>query len=164
MTTAMDKACESLHSVLFHTDPHRERISVIKSLPGVEECTQAALVAAAAAEDWLVFNEYLIAAYARPHRGLTKILCEVLSRQIPEVNNEDIASVLEEVRDPQSLDCLTDALRWLPEWDEFHALAVKCVWAIGAIGNPRAKEILEEVVSYAPQRVREAAASALRKL
>jgi hypothetical protein len=95
---------------------------------------------------------------------MTAVLCDVLARRLPEVNNEDLVEVLGEIADPAAVDCLANALLWEPDWDEFHALGVKCVWALGAIATPKARSVLEDAASVGSEEVRVAAQRELQRL
>lgn len=53
---------------------------------------------------------------------------------------------------------------WEPEWDEFHAIAVKCVWSLGVIGTPSARVALEDAATVGPLEVRNAARLELDRL
>ncbi|MFJ8650689.1 HEAT repeat domain-containing protein [Streptomyces sp. NPDC093546] len=59
---------------------------------------------------------------------------------------EDIVSMLGTLRSPKTVPTLVLATRWVPEyldWDENRALAVKAIWALGAISGSEAREALE---------------------
>ncbi|MET9955107.1 HEAT repeat domain-containing protein [Streptomyces sp. NPDC006339] len=59
---------------------------------------------------------------------------------------EDIVSILGAFRSPRAVPTLALATRWVPEyldWDENRALAVKAIWALGAVPGPKAREVLE---------------------
>jgi hypothetical protein len=110
-------------------DPHwagdREGLTAwLQGLKGVEGCVADGLQRAGAAEDWLAFEHYLLAAYHHPSRAFTKGPFEVFGRQVDEVNNEDIVDVLAEIADPAAVGCLEEALWWQPPWDEYRQLAV----------------------------------------
>jgi hypothetical protein len=77
--------------------------------------------------------------------------------------NEDLVDALAEIGDPKSVDCLRDALRWDPPWDEFGQLARKAVWALGAIGTPEAMAVVREAAGDAREKPREAAIHELRR-
>jgi hypothetical protein len=100
----------------------------VQSLSGTEDCIAAGLRRARDAEDWSMFEQYAFAAFHHPSRAYTDVLCDVLGRH-EELNNEDLVDALAEIGDPKSVDCLRDALRWDPPWDEFGQLARKAVWA-----------------------------------
>ncbi|MFE7113159.1 HEAT repeat domain-containing protein [Streptomyces sp. NPDC057575] len=60
--------------------------------------------------------------------------------------HEDIVSTLGKLRSPKTVPTLVLATRWVPErleWDENRALAVKAIWALGAVPGPEAREVLE---------------------
>jgi HEAT repeat protein len=133
----------------------------LKGLTRVEDCIAEGLRRASAVGDWLMFERYLLAAYHHPSRAFTVELCEVLDRQIEDVNNEDIVDVLAEIADPTAVGCLEGALWWHPQWDEYRQLAVKCVWALAATGTPEAMRVLREAANSEAAPVREAAARKL---
>lgn len=60
--------------------------------------------------------------------------------------HENIAMLLQKLKSPDSVlvlfETVTKQFKYL-EYDEFHALAVKCIWALGDIGTEQAKEKLE---------------------
>lgn len=154
------KPCRELDDGL--RDPRwiRDRDALMTWLDGltnVEDCISDGLRRAAATEDWLTFERYLLAAHRHPSPSFTAVLCEVLSHQSDEVNNEDIVDVLADVRDPASIGCLEETLWWQPPWDEYRQLAVKCVWALAAIGTPEAVAVLRDAASCEETQVRDAA-------
>jgi hypothetical protein len=72
------------------------------------------------------------------------LLCELL-RTDWHFKHEDIASALQDIRDPSTVDVLYDAaLKRHPylDYDDAFALAVKCIWALHDIGTAAAKEKL----------------------
>ncbi|OYO76094.1 hypothetical protein CG709_16315 [Lachnotalea glycerini] len=60
--------------------------------------------------------------------------------------HENIAILLQKLKSPSSVKVLfetaTKEFKYL-EYDEFYALAVKCIWALGDIGTEQAKENLK---------------------
>ncbi|MFF5933185.1 HEAT repeat domain-containing protein [Streptomyces sp. NPDC012508] len=77
---------------------------------------------------------------------------------------EDIVSMLGRLRSPKTVPTLVLATRWVPEyldWDENRALAVKAIWALGAIAGPEAREALEGLRDDENEIIRE---NALRQL
>jgi hypothetical protein len=78
--------------------------------------------------------------------------------------HEDVASALQDARDPRSVDDLARAARMKHAHfahDDSHAFARKCVWALADIGTPEACRRIEElaigddaeVASYAQRRL-----------
>ena len=64
-------------------------------------------------------------------------------------SHEDVASALGDFRSPAAVDALVHLVEWVPsysDWDEARALAVKAVWALGAIPDARARRALEQFV------------------
>lgn len=74
----------------------------------------------------------------------SQVLCRLL-REDWHMQHENIASALQRLKDPRTVDCLyAAALSRFPylDYDESYALAVKSVWALSAIGTSDAKEKL----------------------
>lgn len=161
----MNDPCVRLEEILGTGGVERSvRLERIEALGPVTECILRGLASSLADSDWMRFERYLLAAWVHPSRSFTPLLCDVLGRRMPEVHNEDLVGVLEEIADPAAVGALEDALLWEPEWDEFHALGVKCVWALGAIGTPEARLVLEDAASVGPEKIRDTAQRALRRL
>ena len=62
--------------------------------------------------------------------------------------HEDLASALQRIRDPRTVDALFEAAsarHAYLEYDEFFGLARKCTWALADIGTPEAKAHLLEL-------------------
>ena len=159
-----DERCRELDAVVARLrlgDP--TSMDRLEGLKDVEGCIAEGLRRSAAVGDWSSFERYVIAASRYPHRSMSEVLCDVLSRQLDTVNNEDIVEVLEMVADPNTVGCLENALHWEPPWDEYRQLAKKAVWALGAIGTSEAKEVLRDAASTASVEIREAAARELRR-
>jgi HEAT repeat protein len=122
---------------------------------GIEGCTAQGLEATGRDEDWALFEGYVNVAFRRPDPRQSAPLCSALARRTFEVNNEDIVEALGEIKDPRSVECLTATLKWEPDWDEFRALAVKCVWALAAIGTDEAWAALDAAATEGPDVIRE---------
>lgn len=64
--------------------------------------------------------------------------------------HENIAMLLQRLKSPKSVDYLYNAVNkkysYL-EYDDSYALAVKCIWALGDIGNEEAKEYLKKLLT-----------------
>lgn len=70
-------------------------------------------------------------------------------------SHEDLASALQDLRDPVTVDALFEAAPRIHPYldvDESRALAVKCLWALHDIGTERARQKLE-VLSESPVQV-----------
>jgi hypothetical protein len=70
--------------------------------------------------------------------------------------HEDVASTLQSIRDPRSVDALyRAALVKLPylEYNDSEALARKCTWALADIGTPEARARLEALTTQADETV-----------
>ncbi|MFE1951945.1 HEAT repeat domain-containing protein [Streptomyces sp. NPDC059524] len=78
--------------------------------------------------------------------------------------HEDIVSTLARLRSPETLPTLILATHWVPErldWDENRALAVKAIWALGALPGRQVREVLEGLRDDEDEIIRE---NALRQL
>jgi len=131
--------------------------SWLKELTDVTECIADGIHRARQNDDWLMFELYVIAASWHPSTLYTRDLCDVLLRHDEEVNYEDIVEALGEIRDPNAVESLEEAIWWEPRWDEYRQLAIKAAWALSQIGTPEALAILEDVSSCGSEEVREAA-------
>ena len=88
------------------------------------------------------------------------VLCDLLAEDWHE-RHEDIASILQEKRDPASSEALFAATQRRYEYLDYNdsaALAVKCVWALGALGGADIARKLRKVAdSDGREDVRQAA-------
>ncbi|MDG9709381.1 HEAT repeat domain-containing protein [Streptomyces sp. DH10] len=81
-------------------------------------------------------------------------------------DHEDIVSLLGTLHSPRTVPTLALATRWVPErldWDENRALAVKAIWALGAIPGPEAREALEGLRDAENEIIRENAVKQLAR-
>ncbi|MEU5894314.1 HEAT repeat domain-containing protein [Streptomyces sp. NPDC047461] len=79
---------------------------------------------------------------------------------------EDIVRMLGRLRSPKTVPTLVLATRWVPEyldWDENRALAVKAIWALGAIPGPETREALEGLRDDENEIIRENAVKQLAR-
>jgi hypothetical protein len=88
---------------------------------------------------------YIVAVFDLYCQELTDIFIRLILEEWHE-RHEDIASILQEAKSARSVEALFKAtnlkLDYL-DYDDSHALAVKCIWALGEIGNDEAKEKLQ---------------------
>lgn len=73
------------------------------------------------------------------------ILCQIGVQDWHDLH-EDVASMLQELADSRSVEALfvmANSKHHYLEYDEAYALAVKCCWALAAIGNKSAYEKLK---------------------
>lgn len=148
--------CAELDEIL-HDDslsPSARMVS-LGALVNVEDCIELRLRNAVAGGDWDEFELYLLAAYKHPSSKLTTSLCAALDQRDRRVPYEDALEVLAEVADPAAIETLAGLLRWMPEWDEYHSIAVKTVWAIAAIDTPAANGLLAEAAEDSREVVRD---------
>lgn len=64
--------------------------------------------------------------------------------------HENIAMLLQKSRDVSSISCLYNTANAKYEYldfDDNYALAVKCIWALGDIGNEESKEYLKKLLN-----------------
>ena len=155
----MTEVCRELRQRLAAGEWHRDRerfLQWLDGVDGIEACVAQGLEETRSEQNWYLFEGFVNVAYRRPDIRQAPALCSALALRSGEVNNEDIVDALGEVRDPASIDCLAAVIRWEPDWDEFRGLAVKCVWALAAIGTPEAWAVLDEAAATGPEVVREA--------
>ncbi|MEU8759285.1 HEAT repeat domain-containing protein [Streptomyces sp. NPDC048659] len=72
--------------------------------------------------------------------------------------HEEIVTALGRLRSPELVPTMVLAIRWVPEglsWDENRALAVKAIWALGAIPGPEAQQALEDLRDAENEIIRE---------
>src|SRR5215470_371834 len=160
--------CRELHSGLRDrkwAGRHEELLICLDGLTGVQQCIRNGLQQSFDAEDWGMFERYVLAAYRKPSQSYTATLCAALRRRVKNLNNEDVAEALGAIADPAAVGCLEEALDWAPPWDEFRQLGVKCIWALSSINNKEARDALGRAVkSNESPVIREAAAKELELL
>lgn len=135
---------------------HDSFASWLDGAAGVEQCIEHGLGDTRMCGNWAIFEGYVHASSLKPARSHSAMLCSVLSQHDLDVNYEDIVDALGEIKDPTTIDCLAATMRWEPDWDEYRGLAVKCVWALAAIGTREAWEVLNRAAVEGPDVVREA--------
>ncbi|MFC9706351.1 HEAT repeat domain-containing protein [Streptomyces sp. NPDC056943] len=89
-----------------------------------------------------------------------------LSRADWHTRHEDVVRMLSKLRSPKAVPVLGEAARWVPEyldWDENRALAVKAIWALGAIPGPEARAALEGLRDAENEIIRENAVKQLAR-
>jgi hypothetical protein len=80
-------------------------------------------------------------------RELVEVLCRLLREPWHDCH-EDLALALEELQDERSVDALYEAAtRKYDYYDEGHAVARKCTWALARIASPAARTKLEALAS-----------------
>ncbi len=92
-------------------------------------------------EDSLLEDLLAIAARDGLNHRYTSILCQMLKEDW-HYCQEDIAMMLEEIRDPTSITPLYERAINFLDYDDGRSLSRKCIWALGAIGTSEAKEKL----------------------
>ena len=130
-------------------------IAWLDTTEGIERCIAYGLDTTRERDDWATFEGYVYVAIQRPDVRYSPMLCAVLAQHVLDVNFEDIVQALGEIKDPRSVECLAATLKWEPDWDEFRALAVKCVWALAASGTDEAWAALDAAATEGPDVIRE---------
>ncbi|GAA4304179.1 hypothetical protein GCM10023086_21200 [Streptomyces venetus] len=81
-------------------------------------------------------------------------------------DHEDIVSTLGKLRSPKTVPTLVLATHWVPEhldFDDCRALAVKAIWALGAIPGEEARDALEGLRDAENEIIRENAVKQLAR-
>lgn len=63
-------------------------------------------------------------------------------------SHENVASALQELESPATVEALAHLAKWVPDYldfDDARALAVKAIWALGSLNDERAKQVLAEL-------------------
>jgi len=80
--------------------------------------------------------------------------------------HEDIATIFQSFRFPQTVECLYETaltqFEYL-EYDEAFALAVKCIWALGDINTPESKDKLKLLAQSENEIIKENAINQLNR-
>ena len=87
---------------------------------------------------------YLIAVFDLYCTDLTDVFSRLILEGWHE-RHEDIASILQRMKDPNSVEALFQAIYKQYDYlnyDDSYAFEIKCIWALGDIGNNAAKEKL----------------------
>lgn len=129
---------------------------------GVDACIEDGLRRAAQDEDWLSFELHLLAGSIVPSSRYSRLLCDVLDRRVPELNNEEVVAVMGEIADPSTVDALERSLWWHPDWDEFHGLGKKAIDALAAISTDVAWTVIEDAAITGPSEIRDWAEATLQ--
>lgn len=74
--------------------------------------------------------------------SFTPIFCKLLQENWHECN-EEILSLLEDIKDPACIDVVYETALNIPDWDDGRGEAQKCIWVLDAIGTPEAIAKLE---------------------
>jgi hypothetical protein len=128
------------------------------------QALRLAMETAFAARDWSALQYLVLAAYWAPSKEHTIILSSILAELSEHMTNEDVADVLADIADERSLSALQKGMEADLDWDEFHALNVKCVWAMARIRTKAATALLEWAARCSPyEEIRWAASTALHK-
>jgi hypothetical protein len=94
------------------------------------------------------FEEALSACFPMQHcEGLCELLSEVLVADW-HLRHEDVALAIQDLKCACAVEALERRAASNPdylEWDENHALARKCTWALADIGSDAAKQALERL-------------------
>lgn len=151
----------SIQASTRYEDPSAFRAAV-EQLSGAQEHIASGLESSYRARDWGSFEIYVFLASRHPSTLYTTTLCEALNAKSFAYNNDDIVTAFDAAGDPASVACLEEAMWWRPDWDEYHNLAIKCVWALERIVSGEAVTALINAVRLGPATISEAALRGLR--
>lgn len=98
-------------------------------------------------------------------KEFTDILCALIVEEW-HIKHEDIAMILQKLKDPRGIDCLYQTAlanyEYL-DYDDSYALAVKCIWALGDINTEYAREKLELLAQSDNSIIKENATNQLKR-
>ncbi|QDV17145.1 hypothetical protein Pan153_17800 [Gimesia panareensis] len=83
----------------------------------------------------------------------TKLLCSLLNQGWHR-SHEDVASILQTLKSPESVDALFTAVNTRYDYlsyDDSTALAVKCVWALSGTDTEEARNKIEFIAEHDPR-------------
>ena len=86
----------------------------------------------------------------------TPIFCDLLKQNWHD-RHEDIVMGFEEMKDPNSIDCIYNAALKIPAWDDGRSLAKKSIWALKAIGTSKAIRKIELLADSQDEIIKEVA-------
>ena len=95
----------------------------------------------------------------------TEVLCHLVQADWHQ-NHEDVVSALDDLRDPDAVEAIYHAAQWVPNYlgfDEYRALAVKAIWALGNLGDAKAERKLQTLSHSDNPILRENALSQLKR-
>jgi HEAT repeat protein len=124
---------------------------------GADQVLRRFLVAAAKRHDWQAVQNLVVCAFARPSNKYVKILCELLERAEPDLNNEDIVDLLSAIANPLSMDTLSACLDKEYPNDKDRFVNQKIIWALTRIHTPQASNILARAAKSPVDSIREEA-------
>ncbi|WP_425100659.1 hypothetical protein [Tropicibacter sp. S64] len=131
-------------SVLEITQPHYR----VKAMASDKSDTFIVLQKAMQLGDPDAFEEALRACFPMQHcAGLCELLADVLLEDW-HFRHEDVALAIQDLKCTCAIEALERRASSNPnylEWDENHALARKCTWALADIGTVEAKQALERL-------------------
>lgn len=153
-------ACRELEYLLYHPPMDDDDLyDAIRAFDDVTDCVVAGLRQKAGEGDWSGFGRYLWAAFGHPAPEMTPVLIDALARRESSVPNEDIVELLRDLADPRAFEVLRETLWWNPDWDEAHAIAVKCVYALARLSI--AEDAIRDAAARGSAPVRQAATGVL---
>ena len=84
----------------------------------------------------------------------TEILLSLLDQDW-HTSEEDVVGILEQIKDPKSINKLYEVAIKIPDYDDMRALAKKCIWALSAINTSESIEKLKLLQMFDDPIVRE---------
>lgn len=122
-----------------------ERMERVEALDGVEQCVVGGLRATLEAQDWFGFEMYVLAAQLKPDRAMVPVLADALLHKDSRVFPEEVVTALDGIADVRAVPALREMVYWRPEWDEYHALAVKAVNALAGVADEQVRAVLVDL-------------------
>lgn len=119
---------------------------------------------ARASNDWDCPQLLVVAALDFCDRRMVPVLAEILGALNERMTNEDVVELLGDIGDERAVPALSRALDAEFDFDEFHWLNVKAIWALESIGTKGAIEVIEKSVDSPFEEVRRAARDVLDRM
>lgn len=138
-----------------------ESLQQIVAVENPEERIKESLERAKASDDWDSLALLVVAALDFQDKRMVPVLTEILVALNARMNNEDVVELLGDIGDERAVPALSRALEAEFDFDEFHWLNVKAIWALERIGTESAIEVIKRSVDSPFQEVRRAARDVL---
>jgi hypothetical protein len=155
-----------LHQCVIRFQHHRDVkvfLDDVSCISDVATVISGELADAYRANDFLQVELLVQAGMVHPSPELVPIACLILRERSECLNIEEVVDLLAILRSPNSIECLAETLNWIPDWDEFRHMGVKCIWALAAIGTEDARLVIRSQLESESPQLREAAIKVLEK-
>ena len=93
---------------------------------------------------WLLETLLSIASHDGLNKDDTRVLIHLLSQRWHH-SHEDIAMMLEEIKDPSSVDSLYKRALDIPDYDDGRSMVKKCIWALVSINTDESWEKIKAI-------------------